>query len=169
MNSESINYNIEIEKTSQGIVLRVVDIQVGANKRSFDDAYQFLNELYQRIEVLDVLIAKENRLADAKKEAMILWVQEGEHWTLDKSVKKMADRVGLCLLMFDNQGMIHSKIVKVTGVNKGNSSTLLRGQIAKFAEYFTKCEDRFILTDKGLTWVIDDVIPLSIQLFQEKT
>lgn len=147
-NGEKRKLRVDIERrwNSTTIIIRNVD------EASFDDAYCFIEKLYDRAQKLD-----DKNLA--LKSTNPFWIQTEDRRIISDLVSQSSHRVAISLLDAYPSSKTTSEIVLETGLTKTSVRHIAYGRKASVVDYFTAEKGLYKLTDDGLRWVIKDVVP----------
>ena len=159
---EEQEFTVEIEKSESGTKIRVVGISVGTDKVQFDQAYKLADELYGRIEMLDLEIGLEKKIQQAKNQVSHLWVQEENKWKLSASVTEASCRIALSLLRRYPKCITQADVIEETNIAQKTVSNHLGERVKTTRKYFSKCAGGHRLSEDGLNWTITKVIPKAI-------
>lgn len=160
--NEEQELTVEIEKSKSGTKIRVVGISASTDEAQFDQAYKLADELYRRIETLDLEIESENKIQQAKNQVSHLWVQEENKWTLSASVTAASHRIALSLLRRYPKCIRQADVIGETNIAQKTVSNHLGGRVETTRKYFSKCDGGHPLSEDGLNWAITKVIPKAI-------
>ncbi len=160
--NEEQELTVEIEKSRSGTKIRVVGISASTDEAQFDQAYKLADELYRRIETLDLEIESENKIQQAKNQVSHLWVQEENKWKLSASVTEASHRIALSLLRSYPKCITQADVIRETNIAQKTVSNHLGGRKKEVRIYFSKCDGGYQLSQDGLNWTITKVIPKAI-------
>ncbi len=163
---ESNNFNIDIELSSNGPIVRVNAIPIEANYASFDTAYVLARKLLQRIEYIETKHELELAVNALNTKIRHLWIEEDGILKLSDKPKENSYRIALSLLRAYPECRIQADIIKDTGVKKTTVNDQLNGKIKLVADYFVPCEKGYTLTKSGIDWLATDVIPSILEPHQ---
>ncbi len=152
---ENDRFLIEIEKSDSVTTIRVS----GFEKNKFDNAYRLTKHFIHRAKELDIEIEEERKLDSMKSQTTHFWTKEGSTWILDESTSNPAYRIALSLLRTHPACKQQVEVKNETGVAKATISENLGGKVESTSEYFYKCEKGHRLSEVGLQWMHDEVIP----------
>ncbi|MHA2023429.1 MAG: hypothetical protein ACTSWQ_07185 [Candidatus Thorarchaeota archaeon] len=102
----------------------------------------------------------EDRIRDAKKKTVKLWRRSKEGWKInDEGVFRIIDKVGFSLLKEHPKPKIIDQICFETNSNIKSVQVFLYSKTHGFSDYF-KVENRLVrLTNEGIYWLLDEIIP----------
>ena len=152
---ENDDFLIEIEKSDDVTRIRIS----GVRKSEFDHACRLANHLTHRAKELDSEIEEERKLHFVKMQVNHLWTQEDAIWKLDESITDASYRIALSLLRTHPECKKKADVKKETGVAKTTVGDNLDGKVKITGQYFRRCKKGHGLSDEGLQWVFDKIIP----------
>ena len=160
MSQESQNdFKVEIESSDDGNIIRITNISIDDERLTFDKAYQLASELHLRAKLLDVQIAPALRILEVKTKAAVLWMIKGDTEIISDVVSDSAHKIALALLKEHPRCLRQIEVRKLTGVGNATVSDNLRLNIQSTELFFISCNNGFQLSDEGIDWVIDEIIP----------
>lgn len=167
MDTEEIeNFNIDIELSSNGPIVRVNGISIEDSYASFDIAYLLARKLLHRIEYIETKHESELVVNDLNTKIQHLWVEEDDILKLSDKPKENSYRIALSLLRVYPECRIDADIIKDTGVKQSTANDQLLGKVKSVADYFAQCEKGYTLTKSGIDWLATDVIPSILEPHQ---
>ena len=149
------NFKVEIEKTENGTLIRVTDV----NQTNFENAYRLATNLLNRASKLDSELLQIEVVEKARSRTAMYWIPKGDTKRISDFVTQRSHRIALSLLEVYPKGKLQSEIVKETGIYQATAPTQLSGKIHSVASFFDKRGKRYFLTETGLEWVLREVIP----------
>lgn len=160
---ESNNFNIDIELSSNGPIVRVNGIPIETSYASFDTAYLLARKLLQRIEYIETKYELELAVNDLNAKIQHLWIEEDGILKLYDKPEKKSYRIALSLLRVYPECRIDADIIKDTGVKQSTVNDQLLGKVKSVVDYFVPCEKGYTLTKSGIDWLSTTVIPSIIK------
>ncbi|MHA2322404.1 MAG: hypothetical protein ACXACG_12200 [Candidatus Thorarchaeota archaeon] len=96
-----------------------------------------------------------------------------EFWKLDNGTWKVvglakeAHRIALALIRAYPETRQQKEIVEETNLHSGSVSRILTGGRGGFAKYFLEINNEWTLSNDGIYWILDDVIPSVLASLEE--
>ncbi|MBD3159791.1 MAG: hypothetical protein GF309_13495 [Candidatus Lokiarchaeota archaeon] len=159
MSENESGLEIEIERDSDGKRIMVSGIILDDDFSEFDDAYQTLLELWRRAERIDTRFELETEINKAKQATEEFWIEKDGKLVLGADIEEISHKMGLCLLKHYPDCVSQRPIAKEIDCSKGSVGKRVRGDFVGVDQYFYKCETGYQLSDTGLHWVLDEVVP----------
>ena len=157
MNEDS-QPRIIIEVSTSAVVIHVENISP-SDTDQFDDAYRTARRLLGRISHLDQAIEAELMVEEGRLRTGYLWTKVDDEFRLAEAPTEPQERSALSLLRIYPQCMREVDIVRETGVLQKTANRHLRGERETSREFFSVCDGGYTLTEAGINWVLDEVIP----------
>lgn len=149
---------ITIEMSDSGFIIRVENISP-SDTDQFDNAYRTARRLLGRIPYLNQIIEIELMVEEARLATAHLWAQVGDEFRLSAIPAEPQERIALSLLRVYPQCTRETDIVRETNVKQRTANHHLRGERESTREFFSACEEGYTLTERGVSWVLEEVIP----------
>ena len=156
--NENSQPRITIEVSTSGVIIRVEDISA-LDTDQFDVAYRTTRKLLGRITHLDQTIEDELMVEEGRLSTGYLWIQVDDEFRLTEIPTEPQERIALSLLRVYPQCMREIDIVRETGVQQRTANRHLRGERESTRGYFSICDDVYTLTEAGINWVLEEIIP----------
>ncbi|MGV9104086.1 MAG: hypothetical protein ACOC3C_08235 [Candidatus Thorarchaeota archaeon] len=161
-NEDQLEIIIERDSTGKRIILS--GIAPDDEFSNFDDAYGMLLELWQRAEKIETKAKLGPRIDNAKRAMERFWIEKDDKLVLDENIGNISHRIGLCLLKHYPECLSQRPIADEISRSKTSVGDRVRGDSEEVHEYFYRCETGYQLTNAGLYWVLDKVIPAVVNL-----
>jgi hypothetical protein len=156
--NENSQPRITIEVSASGLVIRVENISL-SDTDQFDNAYRTARRLLRRIPHLDQTIEVELVIEEGRLATNHLWTQVDDEFSLAAIPTEPQERIALSLLRVYPQCMRETDIVREISVQQRTANRHLRGERESTREFFSVCEEGYTLTEGGIRWVLNEVIP----------
>lgn len=157
---EEQEFTVEIMKSGDGTAIRVVDVITRSGMVKFDAAYRLAAELYERSKDLDAEIHEEVKISKAQAQMECLWISEHNTPIVSPSIKDKSHRIALSLLRSYSFCKQVKDIVSETKMKKTTVIHYLGNKPKALSAIFEECVRGYRLSDKGVAWVIEDVVPM---------
>jgi hypothetical protein len=156
--NENNQPRITIEVSTSEVIIRVENIS-SSDIDQFDNAYRIARRLLGRIPHLDQAIEVELMVEEGKLAIAHLWIQANDEFRLAAIPTQTHERIALSLLRVYPQCRMEVDIVKEIGVLQKTANYHLRGERKSSREFFYTCDKGYTLTNAGINWVLEEVIP----------
>jgi hypothetical protein len=148
MSSSQTQLRIRLSKTVNDILIEVWI----SNEEEFREGYSLLNKLCSRA-------MRESKMDTAFQRVSHLWTMKNEKWQLSDIVIDKSHRVSLSVLKAGWLGISEVDVIDETGMARSTVRDQLTGATKSVSEYYESQNGKYRLTDKGLDWILETVIP----------
>ena len=100
----------------------------------------------------------EQLIADAKQRVFHYWRKSGGIMRLVGDMPSH-QRIALALLNARKRAKTQKELAAETNLSEGMVSMILRGTFGNYAKYFQKVNGGWSLSDSGIYWVIEEIVP----------
>jgi hypothetical protein len=156
--NENSQPKITIEVSTSGLIIRVENIS-SSDTDEFDNAYTTARRLLGRIPHLNQIIEFELMVEQGKLATAHLWTQVDDGFRLAEIPTQTHERIALSLFRVFPQCKKEADIVKEIKVLQKTANYHLRGEIKSSREFFSACDEGYTLTETGINWALNEVIP----------
>ena len=143
-------FEIEIERTKDGIGIKARRIQIDEEKSQFKEAYKLVQELWHLAETLDFDIEQELWYFIENGRTRHLWDLSNQ---LSEVINDITHRIALCLLRKFPDCLTQQHIADLSDIPR----TTVRDNLS--SDHFRKCNTGFQLSESGIEWLRTSIIP----------